>query len=212
MPRLRDDVHIAFVGDDAVILDLRQDHYFCILGGGTPDQGGSAALATLLGQSGLLAADPDAGGIATKPAVGAWHDLPAGICGRIGLGEVACFLVAFALGWARFVGRWVPSLLTHARRRPRSGVVSQEQQRQLAQAVRCFERLSAWLPARPACLFGSFVLLHFLWLRKLRAEWIFGVHLFPFRAHCWLAAGPCLVGAATDEVLSYTPILTVGSA
>lgn len=60
-----------------------------------------------------------------------------------------------------------------------------------------FQTLWLWLPWRPKCLLGSFFLLHFLARYGFRADWIFGVQLFPFRAHCWIAA--------EDELLNEVP-------
>ncbi len=63
------------------------------------------------------------------------------------------------------------------------------------------------LPVRPGCLFRTFFLLHFLMRFGHEADWVFGVKLFPFEAHCWLAQGPAPVGDRAAIVSRYMPIL-----
>ena len=62
------------------------------------------------------------------------------------------------------------------------------------------------------CMFRSFHLLHYLRAKQLDAAWVFGVELYPFRAHCWLACGDRVVGDAAHRLEPYQPILIIGRA
>ncbi|UAK25470.1 lasso peptide biosynthesis B2 protein [Sphingomonas nostoxanthinifaciens] len=79
----------------------------------------------------------------------------------------------------------------------------------LALTVACFELLTPWLPFKVLCLFRSLFLLEFLRLCDVRAEWIFGVALFPFEAHCWVAAGGRLVGERAHRVERFEIMLAL---
>lgn len=73
-----------------------------------------------------------------------------------------------------------------------------------------FRTMLLVLPRRPACLAECFLLLHFLDQYGLSADWVFAAHLFPFRAHCWLAVGTTLVNEAPYRIEDYHVIWTVG--
>jgi hypothetical protein len=66
------------------------------------------------------------------------------------------------------------------------------------------------MPLRRECLFKSFLLMNFLRRYGVTAEWVFGVHLFPFRAHCWIAVGPYLLSERPHRIEDYQTILTFG--
>jgi hypothetical protein len=66
-----------------------------------------------------------------------------------------------------------------------------------------FQALWLWLPWRPKCLLGSFFLLHFMARYGFRADWIFGVQLFPFRAHCWIATENELLNEVPHAIEDY---------
>ena len=106
---------------------------------------------------------------------------------------------------ARFIQALLQSLFRYRKRTLRElAAIAQalpaKPDRQLIaihEAADLFQTLLLWVPLRPKCLFASFFMLHFLALYGFRADWIFGVQLFPFRAHCWLAA--------EDEPLNEAP-------
>jgi hypothetical protein len=69
-----------------------------------------------------------------------------------------------------------------------------------------FERMSFYLPFRPSCLLHAYALARYLARHGHVADWIIGVRLFPFRAHCWLAAGDMLLAERAHLIEDYTPI------
>jgi len=76
------------------------------------------------------------------------------------------------------------------------------------QAAEIFKSLLPLLPVRPQCLFEAFFLLHFLARYGHRKSWIFGAHLFPFRAHCWIAEDDVLLNESPHRIEGYQVILT----
>lgn len=60
------------------------------------------------------------------------------------------------------------------------------------------------------CLFDSLALKLFLAKYGVFPDWIFGVRLNPFAAHCWLQHGDILVNDSLDSVRQFTPIMAAG--
>ena len=70
----------------------------------------------------------------------------------------------------------------------------------------------AGLPASPfqgECLFRTRVLRSLLHRRGCGTDWVFGVRLWPFRAHCWLQTGDLVLADDPDHVRLYAPLLVV---
>ena len=59
------------------------------------------------------------------------------------------------------------------------------------------------------CLFESLTLKLFLARYGLFPEWVFGVRLEPFSAHCWLQFGHVLLNDSLQFVRTFTPIMAV---
>jgi len=72
-----------------------------------------------------------------------------------------------------------------------------------------YSRLRVIATGPGQCLFDSLALKRFLAKYGLFPDWIFGVHLNPFSAHCWLQHGDLLVHDSLDFVSRYTPIMVV---
>jgi Transglutaminase-like superfamily len=70
-----------------------------------------------------------------------------------------------------------------------------------------YSRLRVIATGPKQCLFDSLALKLFLAKYGLFPEWIFGVHLHPFAAHCWLQHGDILVNDSLDFVRRFTPIM-----
>ncbi|KCZ48654.1 hypothetical protein HY17_16255 [Hyphomonas sp. CY54-11-8] len=62
---------------------------------------------------------------------------------------------------------------------------------------------------RDACRYTSLALLHYLSAAGLCADWVFGVRLSPFSAHCWLEFNGLLLTDETLTVREFTPIMAV---
>lgn len=60
-----------------------------------------------------------------------------------------------------------------------------------------------------ACFLESLVLIEFLAHYTIFPDWIFGVQTGPFKAHCWIQAGPVVFNDSPFVVRTFTPILVV---
>lgn len=72
-----------------------------------------------------------------------------------------------------------------------------------------FRMLRPYYPRRYLCLFDSLALLHFLARYGVFPQWVYGVKLEPFGAHCWVQAGGLVVNDIIDNVRTFTPIMSV---
>ena len=72
-----------------------------------------------------------------------------------------------------------------------------------------YSRLRVIATGPRQCLFDSFALKLFLAKYRVFPDWIFGVRLNPFAAHCWLQHGDTLVNDSLDAVRRFTPIMAV---
>lgn len=63
--------------------------------------------------------------------------------------------------------------------------------------------------ALDACRFRSLALLRYLTFFGLQADWVFGVRLSPFAAHCWIEYQGTVLTDEAGAVLEYQPIMSV---
>lgn len=168
-------------GDGIVFLDLYADEYSCRY---EPERriGDFRQQATI-----------DEASACPLPRID-WAQSAPRRCARLSLRDVKRFGQALIRSIWGFRGRTLLELsrAVHALRTP-------PEDRSLAarDVADRFEQMLLWLPRKPECLFGSYFLFHFLALYGFRADWVFGVQLFPFRAHCWVAI--------EDELLNESP-------
>jgi hypothetical protein len=81
---------------------------------------------------------------------------------------------------------------------------------ELRPLVTAFARLRPlFYTLRNACLLDSLTLLHFLSAQDIHPDWVFGVKMEPFDAHCWVQQGEVLLNDVPDRVRQYSPILVV---
>lgn len=203
---LADGVHAVRASDGLVFLDIDRDGYFCLYAPIAADDGGNtvrAAIRTQLIEQGLVADRPTPVAV-VRPVTRLWREDCASGRAHVGLRDLGYFLRALVRAAWRFRRSSLAQMIAHAQRReaptPRASHADV--------AVR-FERLCLWLPFRIDCLFRSFFMLHFLRYYGLSADWIFGVSLFPFRAHCWLADGDLLLAERVGKVEGFTTIFQV---
>lgn len=123
---------------------------------------------------------------------------------------------------ARHAARYIASVIsakTALRMRNLHGIVLRERRRTAAPSaafdpVRAsllcsvYSRLRVIATGPGQCLFDSLALKLFLAKYGLFPQWIFGVRLNPFAAHCWLQHGETLVNDSLDFVGRFTPIMT----
>lgn len=72
-----------------------------------------------------------------------------------------------------------------------------------------YSRLRVIATAPAQCLFDSLALKFFLAGYGVFPDWIFGVRLNPFAAHCWLQHGDVLLNDSLDSICEFTPIMAV---
>jgi hypothetical protein len=81
-----------------------------------------------------------------------------------------------------------------------------EECRRAIEAAGRLERLRPLVPRSGRCLPYSLLLLHFLKLRGVEADWVFGVRTHPFEAHCWVDVGGVVLNDSLEHVRWFTPI------
>lgn len=60
-----------------------------------------------------------------------------------------------------------------------------------------------------ACLRNSLVMIEFLAQYDIFVDWIFGVRINPFAAHCWVQCGSVVVNDSVHNVEAFTPIMRI---
>lgn len=206
---LADGVHAVRSSDGIVFLDIDRDAYFCVYDprDATCHDGGPISWEVIRSQllEQGLAIDGRQHGFqaSARPITPFWREAPVDHRSP-GVRDIARFLHALVCAAWRFRRSSFAQMIAQAQRGT-AGIP----QSSPAVATACFERLCLWLPFHIQCLFRSFFLLHFLRRYGLRADWIFGVSLFPFHAHCWLADGDLLLGERIGKVEGFTTIFQI---
>lgn len=118
---------------------------------------------------------------------------------------LACARADGALRWRR-----IERIVYHVhsrkvRRMPRG----QNDMTRAQHLVLSFLRYRPLYPRPYLCLFDSLALIEFLHFYRLYPNWIFGVRLEPFHAHCWVQHGDHVFNEPVDIIRPYTPILAV---
>lgn len=228
---LSPNMYVCVAAGQIVILDLRRDRYLSL------DADASMLLRAhidlLSSKDGLLQTDPEAGigeilsrlavngilsTVAPRAADDDRHPLLAptsAIAPRPPFrGNVS----------AHHAARYVASVISAKsalRMRTLYGIVLRERRRTTAPssaggtfdpvrvALLCsvYSRLRVIATGPRQCLFDSLALKLFLAKYGLFPQWIFGVRLRPFAAHCWLQHGDTLVNDSLDFVRRFTPIM-----
>jgi len=216
---LSPDVHFAWIGDDIVTLDVRNDAYLCLVGAGPVVQDETEGRLTIL-EPDVFAHLRDAGLAQERP-----DDTPRPTAQRPQAcvspfeapdGDGLGFVISGLRSSRRYHGRPLPALVEDVRRLKRRSPLTHSEtasvaasNAEIARCVSAFRSGLPWIPRQGVCLHRSFTLLHFLAERGLAADWVFGVRTWPFAAHCWVQIGPLVVGDDLHKVARYTPILVV---
>jgi hypothetical protein len=77
----------------------------------------------------------------------------------------------------------------------------------IADLVGAFLLLRPLYPRTYLCLFDSLCLIHFLIQFQHSPQWVVGVKVEPFGAHCWVQDGDTVLNDTVEAVRQYTPIL-----
>lgn len=205
------DVHFAWIGDDIVTLDVRNDAYLCLVGAAKVVQDRTdgrlticeAGVFDLLRNAGLAQTRPDGTPRRSAPRPQACIS-PFDASDGGGLG----FLLSGLRSSRLYHGRRFADLIDEVRRRDRP-VGPAASPTTILRCVSAFRSGLPWIPRQGVCLHRSFMLIHFLAERGVAADWVFGVRTWPFAAHCWVQIGALVVGDDLHKVARYTPILVV---
>ena len=201
-------VHLAWVDEDVVVLDVEADAYILMVG--------AAALLQSVRHGAGVAAEPAVlndlavAGLTSatrEPARRALTLVTNTLCLAAQSSravQTRAFFNALS-GTLAFKRRTLPALLQAARRRhEKTG------RRDLDAVLReaaAFELVRPWAPYEGDCLQRSWMLHRHLHHRGLDADWVFGVRTWPFFAHCWVQVGDAVVGDSLDRVRGFTPIM-----
>ncbi len=215
--------------DHYVFLDLRSDEYLCLgrtqsdefkdlINGRRLDER-SAVVRTLLEQ-GLLVEDEARGKRPAPPQVDtASTSLVVGAdAGQVHAGRPAIgpahvrkfFAAAAAASWSL---RWQSIENTvrvvERRKRARRDAFAPADRAKMVDLFAIFQALRPYYPRPYLCLFDSLALIHFLARFGVFPQWVYGVRLEPWGAHCWVQSGDTVVNDIVDNVNDYTPIMSV---
>lgn len=207
-------VYLAWLGDDIVVLSIANDAYSCLVGAARylspADDGGilisTPAVLDDLQAAGLITPMEPAGRALTPQS--ALHDLATSSATPF---RRAPGLAANALWGARILRRAAfPELIAIARAlKARNLTMAPVVTPRIAADVGAFTAVLPWLPFQGVCLHRAFLLVRYLALHGVSADWVFGVRTWPFAAHCWVQIGHTVLGDSVARVRAYTPILVV---
>jgi hypothetical protein len=211
---LANHVHATSVDGSLVLLDIKADRYMCLPRSGADlaiadDLStlniGNPTLAAKLQAAGLIrsaevAVVPPARRAAAPPTESAvesdypaprWRDTP----------EAAASVFDVAVGYrarslADIIAR-CPNVLTDPPREP------------LRTTLDRFQRWVPFAPVSAKCLLRSFMLRRLLHRQGHVHDWVFGVTLWPFKAHCWLQADGVVLNDTVEAVSAYRSIMVV---
>jgi hypothetical protein len=82
-------------------------------------------------------------------------------------------------------------------------------QERLREMVETFGRLRPYYPRAYLCLFDSLALVNFLAPYGAFPQWVYGVRLNPFAAHCWVQDSGVVLNDVVENVREYTPLMVV---
>lgn len=217
-------VHCCQRGDAFVFLDLERDDYTLIPGDA------AAALKTLASQpaqlsetqahalrelvaAGLLTTQAGQGRpfVVTPNSIALESLLEREQGDEIGISAVhlwnfvaACTVAATSLKTRSIASTVAKVARRKARRNARD--VDMERARRL---TALFLRLRALFPFNYLCLFDSLALIEFLARYDIYPNWVFGVRLEPWAAHCWVQQGAIALNEEIERAAHYTQIMAI---
>lgn len=237
--RLRKDAFMCMVDGHAVFLDLRTDRYLALpprsanlLGqilGATESsvrEGSPAASdSTINKEANELALQLESEGLLTK-ARGDNRDSPPVIASHVDNSALDSQREYPPLGWGDIANIGVARISSSVMMKvmPLRSVIERIRTRKAASAhhahygdtdeyryLACMYQGLRPLVVRKnkPCLQDSLMLVEFLARRGLVPDWVFGVRLAPFAAHCWVQHGSTVLNDYVERVKVYTPIMVV---
>jgi hypothetical protein len=217
--RLRDQLSVCLVEDQAIFLDLASDRYFSVGGAGAhaieallSDRRATREGLIPLLKAGLVVETDDDARLSPIDIAAATASLVE--CGEhkpsFGLGDVIGVGSAVLTANRRLVHLPLADIVAALSALRASVRVSRDGDAALRRdAALRFLAARRLVPVTPRCLPDSLGLLAFLAHRGLTAPLVFGVKLNPFSAHCWVQDGALVLNDAIDHVTMHTPILVI---
>lgn len=222
-------VHFCQRGDAFVFLDLKQDDYTLVNGAAAaalriltlqPADSLSCSERNLhddlceLLKGGLLITERDAGKTVAPTQTDVAVEF---LVERESLRDVnvtpsqvvafvtACTAAKMSLRWRKIED----TVMSVARRKQRHASRHPFDEQRARRLTAVFLKLRSFFPANYLCLFDSLALLEFLAKYHVFPDWVFGVRLEPWAAHCWVQHGYCTFNEDPEEAANYTPIMTI---
>ncbi|WP_422011204.1 lasso peptide biosynthesis B2 protein [Roseateles sp.] len=230
--RLADHVRACRVGDQIVMLDLKNSRYIG-LGGRMLSAWfpGIDAGSMKIGNPSSLLASESSEQVARLVSQGLLVNAPETIHARAALGEPLYSLNAedepgrAGLEWRHVFSVWVSAAIAAGWLRHRSladiadrvacsrrgtPTSGDEVTEPLREAVAAYVRARPFgLTAHDRCLHDSLTLIRFLAARRLFPQWAIGVRTHPFSAHSWVQCGSVVLNDTHENVRRYQPLLVV---
>lgn len=202
---LKAGVYGVAVGEDLALMDIGADAYLC-LPGGALGLGGDGSNLRLSGPNAAAVVEAALGADQAGPVIRTPLDLPSrtlihDTAPNVSLGDVLRGLGAVRDIRRALRGEGLRPILAVAP--DHDGGVDREA---VAHAAKTFWRLSPWLPMEGECLVRSAMLMSYLRRAGLSADWVFGVRLWPFAAHCWVQIDDLCLNDDIERLAAYTPI------
>lgn len=226
MFELPPDVHMCEIGSTVLFLDIPRDRYvrltdvqsewmFEVIKADKPDAISDDArrfCARLVERSLLMSGGGEGRSLVPLqhvPPKSSLFDL--GLTSSASLASVGRMTLAIADCYWIFRHRHLSAAVRAARRWKADLPGAAPEDLQTVYASVCAFRALApyFFTSRDQCLFRSLVLARFLSLEGNRCDWIFGVRLDPFEAHCWIERDGVVLNEFSDKAHEYRAILCV---
>ncbi len=206
-----------------VFLDLRNDEYMCLgraqteefadmLGGKRPLDDDSVIVKTLLDKDLFVKDRADGKQPIPQTVESASASLITGSADRPrpAIGPLHVLRFFAACGTASWNLRFHPIEKTVRgveRRKQKRG--ASPDRAGVIELFSIFQTLRPYYPRPYLCLFDSLALIHFMARFGVFPEWVYGVKLEPWGAHCWVQSEDLVVNDIVDNVNGYTPIMSI---
>ena len=234
--RLADDVFYCLSDDRMVFLDLRRDKYLCLNERNTriaasllPNASVPARLPSserfgdadnntervyhALTHTGLITDEEAAGKRAAIVEVQTPENPlteSASEAGNVRLGHLSVFFRACIRASCKLRFYSMQQTVRSIESRKLQQTVSPtSSDNSLQELVTVFRHLRPYYPRKYLCLYDSLALVEFLSHYGLYPQWVFGVAVDPFNAHCWVQDTNCVLNDSLEFVRRYTPIMVV---
>jgi len=219
-------VYFCYRGRSLVFLDLLRDDYTLVDGDNAlalrnilhaqpdaSDASNSKALADFIA-NGLLTTDSSIGKpilptkleVALEPLVD--PEITPKI--QITMNHLFRFVVSCASAAFQLRFRSIDDTVTAVKRRKEKfgefNCASCDRARELTTV---FLRIRAFFPRNYLCLYDSLALIEFLARYQIFPNWVFGITLEPWLAHCWVQGGMFIFNEDVETAAGYTPVMVV---